>query len=70
MPSRPMRNDLSPRHVGPLEVTGAQRSGAQGNGRQAVDLQGDVIRLEGVVWGRLRPPAEAGAPSGAARAGC
>jgi len=63
----PGRNDLSSRHVGPLGVTGAERlsRGAEGNGRQAVDAQGDVTRSEGVVWGRLRPPAEAGAPSGA-----
>ena len=65
LPSRPLRNDPLPAHVGPREVTGAQRSEAQGNGRQAVDLQGDVIGSEGVVWGCLRPPAEAGAPSGA-----
>ena len=38
---------------------------AEGNGRQAVDGQGDVTRSEGVVWGRLRPPAEAGAQLGA-----
>lgn len=56
-----MRNDLSPGHVGPLGVTGAEPAGgAEGNGRQAVDAQGDVTGLE-VVAGVLRPPAEAGA---------
>jgi len=38
---------------------------AEGNGRQAVDGPGDVTGSEDVVWGRLRPPEEAGAPSGA-----
>lgn len=38
---------------------------AEGNGRQAVDGPGDVTGSEDVAWGRPRPPAEAGAPSGA-----
>lgn len=54
---RPTRNDLGLGHVGPRAVTGAKRAReAEGNGRQAVDGQGDVTRSEGVVWGRCARP--------------
>lgn len=55
---RPTRNDLGLGHVGPRAVTGAERASreAEGNGRQAVDGQGDVTRSEGVVWGRCARP--------------
>ncbi len=63
---RPKRNDLCLGHVGPRAVTGAERLTRSGGKRpQAVDGQGDVTRSEGVVWGRLRPPEEAGAQLGA-----
>lgn len=66
-----MRNDLSPGHVGTREVTGAEpNGGAQGNGRQAVDVPGDVTGWEVVAWGGdCARPQEAGAPSGAVSAG-
>lgn len=49
---------------GPSPERSASRE-AEGNGRQAVDGPGDVTRSEGVVWGRLRTPVEAGAQLGA-----